>query len=87
MIDQLLVAGMIEARSAERFRLLAEACRGETLGHLYKDLFASEARHHALFVSLAVDLFGEETAKERLEAIAGLEASIMRARPWGSHIH
>jgi tRNA 2-(methylsulfanyl)-N6-isopentenyladenosine37 hydroxylase len=87
VIDQLLVAGMIEARSAERFRLLAEACRGDTLGRFYEDLFASEARHHALFVSLAVDLFGEETAKERLETIASLEATVMQARPWGSHIH
>ena len=75
------------ARSAERFRLLANALRGETLGRFYEDLFASEARHHALFVSLAVEHFGEERAFERLAQLAELEARIVQARPWGSWIH
>jgi len=87
VLDQVLMAGMIEARSAERFKLLAVRCRGETLGRFYEDLFASEARHHVLFCQLAVDLFGEERALGRLDEIAQIEAEIMRARPWGSHIH
>lgn len=87
LLDQLIVASMIEARSCERFRLLADACRGETLARFYEDLFAAEARHHVLFVDLAVDLFGESRAKKRIEAIAAIEADIVAKRPWGPRIH
>lgn len=87
VLDQLIVASMIEARSCERFRLLAEACRGETLGRFYEDLFAAEARHHVLFVELAMNLFGEDRAKKRIEAIAAIEADIAASRPWGPRVH
>lgn len=86
-LEHLLVAGTIEARSCERFRLLADHCRGTPLGTFYEDLFASEARHHALFVTLAIELFGEKRALARLETITRAEAKIIAARPWGSYIH
>ncbi|HVY60219.1 MAG TPA: tRNA isopentenyl-2-thiomethyl-A-37 hydroxylase MiaE, partial [Planctomycetota bacterium] len=86
-LEHLLVAGTIEARSCERFRLLADACRGGPLGAFYEDLFASEARHHALFVNLAVELFGEKRALAKLEKLTAAEAAIIAARPWGPHIH
>jgi tRNA-(ms[2]io[6]A)-hydroxylase len=86
-LDQLVVAAFIEARSAERFRLLADALRGNPLGGVYEDLFASEARHHALFVRLAADVFGEAPASRRIEAVSAIEAEIVASRPWGSHLH
>ncbi|MHC4389932.1 MAG: tRNA isopentenyl-2-thiomethyl-A-37 hydroxylase MiaE [Planctomycetota bacterium] len=87
VLDQLLIAGTVEARSCERFRLLADACRGGSFGHFYEDLFASEARHHTLFVNLAVDHFGEDVAMKRLQEVTAIEAKIVIARPWGAHIH
>lgn len=87
LLDQLIVASMIEARSCERFRLLADACRGETLGRFYEDLFAAEARHHVLFTDLALDLFGESRAKNKIEAISAIEADIVAKRSWGPSIH
>jgi tRNA-(ms[2]io[6]A)-hydroxylase len=87
LLEQLLVAGTIEARSCERFRLLALASRGGPLASFYEDLFASEARHHALFVALAVEIFGEERARARLAEVTAAEARIVAARPWGPHIH
>lgn len=87
LLDPLLVSAMIEARSAERFRLLAEACRGSSLGNFYEDLFAAESRHHARFVALACDRFGESAVRRRLRTIASIEAKIVSARPWGPHIH
>jgi tRNA-(ms[2]io[6]A)-hydroxylase len=86
LLDKLLVAAMIEARSCERFRLLADACRGSAMGSFYEDLFAAEARHHVLFVDLSTDLFGDR-AEPRLGEISAIEARIARARPWGPSIH
>ena len=86
-LDQLIVAAFIEARSAERFRLLADELRGDKLGRVYEDLFASEARHHALFVRLASELFGETAARARIEAASVIEGKIVASRLWGSYLH
>jgi tRNA-(ms[2]io[6]A)-hydroxylase len=87
LLDQLLLASMVEARSCERFRLLADALRGESLGRLYEDLFAAEARHHTLFVDLSADLFGSEPAGARLRQVSMIEADIISKLPWGPRIH
>lgn len=87
LLDQLLIACMIEARSCERFQRLADALRGTGLGRFYEDLFASEARHHGLFVSLAVDLFGEKRARRLLDRVSAVEGLIVAARPWGPFLH
>jgi len=86
-LDQLVVAAFIEARSAERFRLLADDLQCEPLGRVYEDLFASESRHHALFVRLAADLFGSPAAHRRIEAVSRIEGEIVAARPWGAFLH
>lgn len=51
-LDQLLAAALIEARSAERFTLLAPRLSG-TLGELYAQLALSEARHFELYIGFA----------------------------------
>lgn len=86
-LDQLVVAALIEARSAERFRLLADALRGSPLGRVYEDLFAGEARHHALFVELAAETFGEAAARRRVRAVSEIEAGVVAGRSWGPHLH
>ena len=45
MLDNFLVAGLIEARSHERLALLAAHSPEAQLRELYNDLLASEARH------------------------------------------
>jgi tRNA-(ms[2]io[6]A)-hydroxylase len=87
LLDKLLVASLIEARSCERFQLLADATRGGTLGRFYEDLLAAEARHHVLFVDLASDLFGSRPAHKRLGELSALEAEIVRSLPWAPRIH
>ena len=61
LVDRLLVAALIEARSCERFRLLADAL-AETgpadLCQLYRELLAAEARHYRTFVDLAEKVAG-----------------------------
>ena len=56
VVDRLLVSALIEARSAERFKLLLAALPTETSPELrvfYEELFACEARHYRTYVDLA----------------------------------
>lgn len=53
LIDRLLFAAMIEARSCERFRVLSENLKETELAEFYRELMASEAGHYTLFIKLA----------------------------------
>ena len=77
LLDRLLVSALIEARSCERFRLLADALRGEALGTLYADLLTSEARHRQVYVSLAAELAPTQEVRARLSELALAEAKIL----------
>lgn len=75
--DRLLVAGLIEARSCERFALLRDHLADAELQEFYGSLFESEARHHATYVRLACDMAPEEMVRERLHELAAEEAAII----------
>lgn len=77
LIDTLVVAAIIEARSCERFKLLAAAVGDPTLAKLYSGLLACEARHHNIYFELAVRAGGEVVAKDRLRELAAREAEIL----------
>jgi tRNA-(ms[2]io[6]A)-hydroxylase len=81
LVDRLLVAALIEARSCERFRLLADALaeRGPAnLCALYRELLASEARHYRTFVDLARRVAGEDAdwVDGRFRDLVALEAGL-----------
>ena len=76
-VDRLLVAGLIEARSCERFAVLRDHVADAELREFYGSLFESEARHHATYVRLACDMAPEETVRERLHWLAAEEAAII----------
>jgi tRNA-(ms[2]io[6]A)-hydroxylase len=78
-VDRLLVAGLIEARSCERFSVLAEHVDDPVLREFYRGLFESEARHHATYVRLACGFQSEECVRERLRDLAIREAEIIAA--------
>jgi tRNA-(ms[2]io[6]A)-hydroxylase len=77
LLDTLLVAAIIEARSCERFKLLAAAVDDPTLAKLYSGLLACEARHHHTYFDLAARAGGEPAARDRLRELAALEAEIL----------
>jgi tRNA-(ms[2]io[6]A)-hydroxylase len=77
LIDLLLVAAIIEARSCERFAILAEHCVDEELRDVYKSLLASEAGHYTLFTDLARMYGGAEVARVRLGELAAAEGAIV----------
>jgi tRNA-(ms[2]io[6]A)-hydroxylase len=78
-VDRLLVAGLIEARSCERFGLLRDRLADRELADFYGSLFESEARHHSIYVQLARQFQPEETVRQRLNELAVAEAAIITA--------
>ena len=73
-LDLLLTGALIEARSAERFTLLAPRLR-PPLARLYADLAGAEARHFTLYLGFARDAAPREWAA-RLAALALREAQL-----------
>ncbi len=76
-IDRLLVGGLIEARSCERFSLLAAHVSDQRLREFYASLFESEARHHGVYVRLAALFAPEAEVRSRLRELAVEEAKII----------
>jgi tRNA-(ms[2]io[6]A)-hydroxylase len=71
----MVVHALIEARSCERFRLLAKRLP-EQVRDLYEQLERSEARHFELYLGFAGREFGAGEIAERLEIIATREAEL-----------
>ncbi len=75
LLDSLLVAGLIEARSHERMGLLAANSPDPELRELYGDLLASEARHFGLYWVLCEHRWPRPQVVARLEELAAFEAA------------
>ncbi len=76
-VDRLLIGGLIEARSCERFSLLAKHVQDTELAEFYAGLFESEARHHSTYVRLAKQFADPEVVKARLAELSAAEAEII----------
>lgn len=76
-VDRLLVAGLIEARSCERFGLLRDHLADRELADFYGSLFESEARHHSTYLRLAKEFLPEDAVRGRLAELAAAEAAIV----------
>jgi tRNA-(ms[2]io[6]A)-hydroxylase len=91
LVDRLLVAALIEARSCERFRLLGGAldAKGEpSLARFYRDLLAAEARHFATFVELSIEVGGDEPlVRARLGDLAAAEGELTSRLAGAPTIH
>ncbi len=53
LINRLLLAAMIEARSCERFRVLSINIKDKELKEFYHELMVSEATHYTMFLKFA----------------------------------
>jgi tRNA 2-(methylsulfanyl)-N6-isopentenyladenosine37 hydroxylase len=90
LLDALLVAAFIEARSHERLGLLARgfAATGEPeLADFYTALGDAEERHAEIFLELARPLVGDAPFAERMEELGQREAEILGALPYTSRVH
>ncbi len=77
LIDQLLFAAMIEARSCERFKVLSENIQDKELAAFYRELMESEASHYTMFISLARSLAPREEVDARWEEFLEFEAQVI----------
>jgi tRNA-(ms[2]io[6]A)-hydroxylase len=87
LLDKLLVAGLIEARSCERFKILSEHVDDAALADYYGELFVSEARHHTTYTDLARQYFPQETVKTRLQEMAEFELAALEASKGVARLH
>lgn len=78
LMEKLLVCGLIEARSCERFRLLSLNISDNKLRDFYHKFMVSEAGHYVLFLDLARHYFGEEKVNKRWQEYLQQEAEIMQ---------
>ncbi len=90
LLDALLVAAFIEARSHERLMLLARGFAGrgdDELARFYGALGDAEERHAEIFLDLARPLVPAAAFDERLAFFGAREAEILAALPHTSRIH
>ena len=89
LCDRLLVSGIIEARSCERLKLMADALetRDPELAPTYAELARAEARHHGLFFRLCRDQVGQTAAAARAAELLDFEAELVRSLPLRARVH
>jgi tRNA-(ms[2]io[6]A)-hydroxylase len=87
LIERLLFAAMIEARSCERFKVLSENLKDEKLAQFYRDLMESEAAHYTTFINLARKYAGNIDVESRWKAWLEHEAEIIANYGKGVTVH
>jgi tRNA-(ms[2]io[6]A)-hydroxylase len=87
LINRLLVAALIEARSCERFKVFSENMQDEELSKFYKDLMVSEANHYTLFLEYARKYMDRKTVDEKWKSLLAFEAEMMKSRGTKATVH
>ncbi|MBI1287477.1 MAG: tRNA 2-methylthio-N6-isopentenyl adenosine(37) hydroxylase MiaE [Flavobacteriales bacterium] len=78
LVQDLMIAALIEARSCERFRVLSENIEDKELAEFYRNLMVSEANHYTMFLKFARQYGGREKVDEQWNALLTFEAEVMR---------
>ena len=87
LIHRLLVAGLIEARSCERFRLLSEKLTDQRIANFYRKLMISEANHYTLFLKLARQYGDRFEVDQKWKSLLAYEAEVMKDLSKTESIH
>jgi tRNA-(ms[2]io[6]A)-hydroxylase len=87
LVERLLFAAMIEARSCERFKVLSENLKDEELAKFYRDLMESEAAHYTTFINLARKYAGNIDVEKRWKAWLAFEADVIAKYGEGVTVH
>ena len=87
LLDRLLIAGIIEARGAERFALVAQALEDGPLKNFYHAIARSEQRHYTLFLELANLYMATDVIERRWHELLDIEASIVCKLPMRAALH
>lgn len=87
LIQRLLIAALIEARSCERFKVFSENIDDPELSAFYKDLMVSEANHYTVFLGFARQYQDKTIVNEKWEGLLAYEADFMRSRGTAPKVH
>lgn len=87
IIDRMLFAAMIEARSCERFKVLTETIKDEELKVFYRELMISEANHYTTFIGFARQLGDPDKVNKRWEEWLEYEAEVIKGYGTKETIH
>lgn len=78
LINRLLVAALVEARSCERFRLLSEELEDKKLAKFYRKLMISEAGHYTMFLRFARQYGDRNVVDQKWQELLEYEATVMK---------
>ena len=87
LVQRLLVAALIEARSCERFKVFSENMEDQELSKFYSNLMISEANHYTTFLKFAREYQGREIVDQKWNALLAFEAEMMKERGNLAKIH
>ena len=89
LVDEVLVAALIEARSHERMALLAHvgAAFDAEAAAFWSDLVEAEARHRSIYLDVAATLVPAESMAARFAVLAAHEAAVLAAAPFAPRLH
>jgi tRNA-(ms[2]io[6]A)-hydroxylase len=89
LVDELLVAAIVEARSCERMALLAAALQpvDAELADFYADLVEAEARHTDVYGWLAAECMPAADLPARWQRLLLHESAVLQALPFAPRLH
>ena len=87
LIQRLLVAALIEARSCERFKVFSENLKDEELSNFYKELMISEANHYTTFLGFSRQYQDKAIVDKKWNALLAYEADFMKTRGNIAKVH
>ena len=87
LVQRLLIAALIEARSCERFKVFSENMQDEELSKFYKNLMVSEANHYTTFLRFAREYQDREIVDKKWNDLLAFEAEMMKERGKTAKIH
>lgn len=87
LMDRLLFSAMIEARSCERFKVLANNIEDEELSKFYYDLMISEAGHYTIFINHARKLMDKSKVEKRWKEWLEYEEKVIKSYGTENAIH
>ena len=87
LIQRLLIAALIEARSCERFKVFSENINDEELAKFYRDLMISEANHYRIFLNFARQYQERKIVDKKWKSLLEHEAKFMKDRGVHATVH
>ena len=87
LVHRLLYAALIEARSCERFKVLADNLQDKELSEFFRSLIASEAGHYMLFLNFARKYGNKKEVDQKWQDLLFFEAEIMKGLGINETVH